>query len=79
MKNRTWKGKSTLSELLLKENYNSSHKAEKLFEAVIKAREKLQNKKLRVKNIILLKRLKKLYVKIFFKHEFLTIKYCFNL
>ena len=36
-----------LYQALLKENYNSTRKAEKLVDAVLRAREKLQNKKLR--------------------------------
>ena len=36
-----------LYQVLLKENYNSSHRAEKLLDVVLKSREKLQNKKLR--------------------------------
>jgi hypothetical protein len=44
-----------LYQVLLKENYNSSHKAEKLVDAVISAREKLQNKKLRTEKYNLIK------------------------
>ena len=51
-----------LYQVLLKENYNSSHKAEKLVDAVIKAREKLQNKKLRTEKYNLIKEIKKNYV-----------------
>jgi hypothetical protein len=51
-----------LYQVLLKENYNSSHKAEKLVDAVIKAREKLQNRKLRTEKYNLIKEIKKNYV-----------------
>ena len=51
-----------LYQVLLKENYNSSHKAEKLVDAVIKAREKLQNKKLRNEKYNLIKEIKRNYV-----------------
>jgi hypothetical protein len=51
-----------LYQVLLKENYNSSHKAEKLVEAVIKAREKLQNKKLRAEKYNLIKEVKGNYI-----------------
>jgi hypothetical protein len=51
-----------LYQVLLKENYNSSHKAEKLVEAVIKAREKLQNKKLRAEKYNLIKDVKGNYI-----------------
>jgi hypothetical protein len=51
-----------LYQVLLKENYNSSHKAEKLVDAVIKAREKLQNKKLRTEKYNLIKEIKRNYV-----------------
>ena len=50
-----------LYQVLLKENYNSSRKAEKLVDAVIKAREKLQNKKLRTEKYNLIKEIKKNY------------------
>ena len=50
-----------LYQVLLKENYNSSHKAEKLVDAVIRAREKLQNKKLRTEKYNLIKEIKKNY------------------
>jgi len=50
-----------LYQVLLKENYNSSHKAEKLVDAVIRAREKLQNKKLRSEKYNLIKEIKKNY------------------
>ena len=50
-----------LYQVLLKENYNSSHKAEKLIDAVIKAREKLQNKKLRTEKYNLIKEIKRNY------------------
>ena len=50
-----------LYQALLKENYNSSHKAEKLIDAVIKAREKLQNKKLRTEKYNLIKEIKRNY------------------
>ena len=51
-----------LYQVLLKENYNSSHKAEKLVDAVIKAREKLQNKKLRAEKYNLTKEIKENYI-----------------
>jgi len=51
-----------LYQVLLKENYNSSHKAEKLVDAVVKAREKLQNKKLRTEKYNLIKEIKRNYV-----------------
>ena len=51
-----------LYQVLLKENYNSSHKAEKLVDAVIMAREKLQNKKLRTEKYNLIKEIKKNYI-----------------
>ena len=51
-----------LYQVLLKENYNSSHKAEKLVEAVIVAREKLRNKKLRTEKYNLIKEIKKNYI-----------------
>jgi|TARA_Y100000034_G_scaffold54240_1_gene66500 hypothetical protein len=51
-----------LYQVLLKENYNSSRKAEKLVDAVIRAREKLQNKKLRTEKYNLIKEIKKNYV-----------------
>ena len=50
-----------LYQVLLKENYNSTHKAEKLVDAVIRAREKLQNKKLRTEKYNLIKEIKKNY------------------
>ena len=50
-----------LYQVLLKENYNSSHKAEKLVDAVIKARQKIQNKKLRTEKYNLIKEIKKNY------------------
>jgi|TARA_Y100001973_G_scaffold102474_1_gene167593 hypothetical protein len=50
-----------LYQVLLKENYNSSHKAEKLVDAVIKARQKLQNKRLRTEKYNLIKEIKKNY------------------
>ena len=46
---------------LLKENYNSTHKAEKLIDAVVRARQKLQNKKLRTEKYNLIKEIKKNY------------------
>ena len=65
-----------LYQVLLKENYNSTHKAEKLVDAVLRAREKLQNKKLRTEKYNLIKEIKKNYVvEDFLEHEFLTIKY----
>ena len=51
-----------LYQVLLKENYRSSRKAEKLVDAVIKAREKLQNKKLRTEKYNLIKEIKKNYI-----------------
>jgi hypothetical protein len=51
-----------LYQVLLKENYNSSRKAEKLVDAVLRAREKLQNKKLRTEKYNLIKEIKKNYV-----------------
>ena len=51
-----------LYQILLKENYNSSRKAEKLVDAVLKAREKLQNKKLRNEKYNLIKEIKKNYI-----------------
>ena len=51
-----------LYQVLLKENYNSSHKAEKLVDAVVKARQKIQNKKLRTEKYNLIKEIKKNYV-----------------
>ena len=51
-----------LYQVLLKENYNSSRKAEKLVDAVLRAREKLQNKKLRNEKYNLIKEIKKNYV-----------------
>ena len=50
-----------LYQVLLKENYNSSRKAEKLLEVVLKSREKLQNKKLRVEKYNLIKQIKENY------------------
>ena len=51
-----------LYQVLLKENYNSSHKAEKLVDAVVKARQKIQNKKLRTEKYNLIKEIKKNYL-----------------
>ena len=51
-----------LYQVLLKENYNSTRKAEKLVDAVIRAREKLQNKKLRSEKYNLIKEIKSNYV-----------------
>ena len=51
-----------LYQVLLKENYNSSHKAEKLVDAVVKARQKLQNKKLRTEKYNLIKEIKENYI-----------------
>ena len=51
-----------LYQVLLKENYNSSHKAEKLVDAVVKARQKLQNKKLRTEKYNLIKEIKENYL-----------------
>ena len=50
-----------LYQALLKENYNSTRKAEKLVDAVIRAREKLQNKKLRSEKYNLIKEIKRNY------------------
>ena len=49
-----------LYQVLLKENYNSTHKAEKLVDAVLRAREKLQNKKLRNEKYNLIKEIKRI-------------------
>jgi hypothetical protein len=51
-----------LYQVLLKENYNSTRKAEKLVDAVLRAREKLQNKKLRTEKYNLIKEIKKNYI-----------------
>jgi hypothetical protein len=51
-----------LYQVLLKENYNSTRKAEKLVDAVLRAREKLQNKKLRNEKYNLIKEIKKNYI-----------------
>jgi len=51
-----------LYQVLLKQNYNSTRKAEKLLEVVLRAREKLQNKKLRTEKYNLIKEIKKNYV-----------------
>ena len=51
-----------LYQVLLKQNYNSTRKAEKLVDAVITAREKLQNKKLRAEKYNLIKEIKKNYI-----------------
>jgi len=51
-----------LYQALLKENYNSTRKAEKLIDAVIAVREKLQNKKLRNEKYNLIKEIKRNYV-----------------
>ena len=50
-----------LYQALLKENYNSTRKAEKLVDAVLRAREKLQNKKLRSEKYNLIKEIKRNY------------------
>ena len=50
-----------LYQVLLKENYNSTHKAEKLIDAVVRARQKLQNQKLRTEKYNLIKEIKKNY------------------
>ena len=50
-----------LYQALLKENYNSTRKAEKLLEVVLKSREKLQNKKLRIEKYNLIKQIKENY------------------
>ena len=51
-----------LYQVLLKENYNSTRKAEKLVDAVLRAREKLQNKKLRTEKYNLIREIKKNYL-----------------
>ena len=51
-----------LYQVMLKENYNSTRKAEKLVDAVLRAREKLQNKKLRNEKYNLIKEIKRNYV-----------------
>ena len=51
-----------LYQVLLRENYNSTRKAEKLFDVVLRAREKLQNKKLRTEKYNLIKEIKKNYL-----------------
>jgi hypothetical protein len=51
-----------LYQALLRENYNSTRKAEKLLDVVLRAREKLQNKKLRTEKYNLIKEIKKNYV-----------------
>ena len=51
-----------LYQVLLKENNNSTRKAEKLVDAVVKAREKLQNRKLRTEKYNLIKEIKRNYV-----------------
>ena len=51
-----------LYQVLLKQNYNSTRKAEKLVDAVLRAREKLQNKKLRTEKYNLIKEIKKNYI-----------------
>ena len=51
-----------LYQVLLRENYNSTRKAEKLVDAVLRAREKLQNKKLRTEKYNLIKEIKKNYI-----------------
>ena len=59
---RTELGKENqLYQVLLKENYNSTRKAEKLVDAVLRAREKLQNKKLRSEKYNLIKEIKENY------------------
>jgi len=50
-----------LYQVLLKQNYNSTRKAEKLVDAVLRAREKLQNKKLRSEKYNLIKEIKRNY------------------
>ena len=50
-----------LYQVLLRENYNSTRKAEKLLEVVLRAREKLQNKKLRTEKYNLIKEIKENY------------------
>lgn len=50
-----------LYQVLLKQNYNSTRKAEKLLEVVLKSREKLQNKKLRNEKYNLIKQIKENY------------------
>ena len=51
-----------LYQVLLRENYNSTRKAEKLLEVVLRAREKLQNKKLRTEKYNLIKDIKDSYI-----------------
>ena len=51
-----------LYQVLLRENYNSTRKAEKLVDAVLRAREKLQNKKLRTEKYNLIKEIKENYI-----------------
>ena len=51
-----------LYQVLLRENYNSTRKAEKLLDVVLRAREKLQNKKLRTEKYNLIKEIKKNYL-----------------
>ena len=51
-----------LYQVLLKQNYNSTRKSEKLVDAVLRAREKLQNKKLRNEKYNLIKEIKRNYV-----------------
>ena len=50
-----------LYQVLLRENYNSTRKAEKLLEVVLRAREKLQNKKLRTEKYNLIREIKENY------------------
>ena len=50
-----------LYQVLLKQNYNSTRKSEKLVDAVLRAREKLQNKKLRNEKYNLIKEIKENY------------------
>jgi len=50
-----------LYQVLLKQNYNSTRKSEKLVDVVLRAREKLQNKKLRNEKYNLIKEIKRNY------------------
>jgi len=50
-----------LYQVLLKENYKSTPKAEKLLQVVLKSRERLQNKKLRAEKYNLIKEIKENY------------------
>ena len=50
-----------LYQVLLKQNYNSTRKSEKLVDVVLRARERLQNKKLRNEKYNLIKEIKRNY------------------